>query len=289
MQKGITQVFLSVLLLMIGISLTSLVYLFATGAIYNIFPSESFNASYQRTRACISLENVDFYNANLTLKNCGLVPLTKFRLFIDLTEIPLSISKLEPQESATIHYARYLEGMHNFIVFTDYAETPLMELNASTGEGYIYSNIILLIDSYPKYVSADNVSKSVITVRAIDRNNRPLANRIIQFSTSLGYLDIPSNTTDENGYTQNGIKSDKEGLANINAKLDFVLNTTTVIFIVNENEDPWLGDRCLACGEPTPKGCNSPLCPPHFMLYIRKCPIGYEFCPTQLCLPDPLC
>jgi len=128
MKKGASHIFLAILILMIGISLVALLAVILPNIAFEAYPEEAYNKTYLRSRACLGLENVDWEAQTLTLKNCGLISLTDFNLFVDYEEVGnLNLDKLDPTESATVNYDISLSsGSHYFYVTADYAETPFI-------------------------------------------------------------------------------------------------------------------------------------------------------------------
>jgi len=292
MKKAISEIFAIILLLGIGVSLATLVYLSQTN-VTAIYPSQFFNTSYYRSRACVSLENVDFISNNVTIKNCGLVPLSKFILSIDLQQIPLDITKLDPKQNITVNYGIALTGFHDFAVYADFAETPQIRLNADAALA-----IKVLMDAYPTSVKADG-SKSTITATVLDQQNNPVSGKLVTFSkVGPGFLTTTSGTTDSTGHATTQIFSFTEGTTIISGIADGVSNTTTVYFVTGDGTV--CGDGVCSPGEKCPEDCgggggggsycgdgvcnadeNSNTCP-------QDCSTP-PTCGGQICGPDEVC
>lgn len=126
MKKGQVQIFLVILILMIGLALIVILALWLPNIAFEAYSEEAYEKSYLRSRACLSLESVDINSQDLIIKNCGLVPLRDFKVYIDFNEVASdNINILNPQESLTIYYGLSLpEGSYEFYVTADYAESP---------------------------------------------------------------------------------------------------------------------------------------------------------------------
>ena len=89
----------------------------------------------------------------------------------------------------------------------------------------------------------------------------------------------------------NKIKSDQEGVANIQARFENILNITTVTFLpLGEDPDRYGGEPpCDKCSSWYPKGCGEFPCPPNSRLFVRDCPNDLKkqcqtyFCSSLLC------
>jgi len=127
MQKGVSQIILALLLLLISTSLVIALYLFSTGTIVELFPNQT-QEQFQRSRACLSLEEINLTLGEMEMKNCGKVPLRNFLVFIDGSNLSTTYpEKLEPTESTTIGFSP-LFGEHNFLAISDLAETALIKV-----------------------------------------------------------------------------------------------------------------------------------------------------------------
>ncbi len=149
MRKGLFPIVTVILVLLIAIVITVLAMIFLSEFTLKPFPEEAFNKSYLRSRACLSLENIDTVEKTLTMKNCGKISLSNFRLYIDFQNpIFLGIDKLDPQELVTVNYGVNLppETNHSFYVTADYTETPKIIFYIEEEEVqcnvYIYQSII---------------------------------------------------------------------------------------------------------------------------------------------------
>lgn len=146
MKKGLSTIISVMLVLLIAVATTVLVIMWLPRLTFKIFNIESsFNQSYVRSRACLSLENVDTIGKTLTIKNCGKITLGDFNFYIDENKLSLYLEKLDPQESVTINYVENLtQGEHYFYITSDYAETPVITFSYVTPpllcDFYIYQS-----------------------------------------------------------------------------------------------------------------------------------------------------
>jgi len=188
MKKGVSNILLAILILVIGASLTAALAVWLPEIAFEAYPEEAYNKSYLRSRACLSLGDIS--SESLTIKNCGLVPLSDFRLYIDFHEAILSgIEKLDPQESATIDYSiieygKCEEEIHEFYVTADLAESPVLVANV-----YFF----ILIDSLPYTIDRSNAYYCLVEDVHIDDQDA------ITFSSG-----IQNSTLDCQGYNLDG-------------------------------------------------------------------------------------
>ncbi|MFQ6056494.1 MAG: hypothetical protein ACE5J3_10995 [Methanosarcinales archaeon] len=100
-----------------------MVYLWSTGIIFEVYPFQYFSKEYLRSRACLDL-NKNTTNYTLIVKNCGLVSLSKFQLYMDYIPVDANFpNKMEPKEQTSI-YLGFITGKHVFLVTSDLAESP---------------------------------------------------------------------------------------------------------------------------------------------------------------------
>jgi parallel beta-helix repeat protein len=162
MKKGLSTIVSVILVLLIAVATTVLVIMWLPKLTFKIFNLESsFNQSYVRSRACLSLENVDTIGKTLTIKNCGKITLGDFNFYIDENKLSLYLEKLDPQESVKLNYIEYLKkGYHNSYVSSNYAETPVVTFyKIYSCDVYIYQSMIpYMIDQSNRYYClAENV------------------------------------------------------------------------------------------------------------------------------------
>lgn len=128
--KGASDIIVIILILLISLSLIGLVYTWSTGVLFQSYPKESQEKEYLRSRACLSMENINVFEGNAVLRNCGQIPLTKFKVYVDnafsITSVP---DKLEPDEEIGIGLPSFTVGNHSYYATSDYAETVVYTLS----------------------------------------------------------------------------------------------------------------------------------------------------------------
>jgi hypothetical protein len=70
------------------------------------------------------------------------------------------------------------------------------------------------------YLNADGNSQSVINVFVISQSDRPLANKLVTLTNTLGSLKETAKTTDNNGKATFSITSTTSGIAEIEAVVE---------------------------------------------------------------------
>jgi len=124
--KGVSTVVIIILLILISISLVGALYIWSTNATFDIFPEEDIEQKYQRSRACISLEDINGTAGEAVIRNCGFVPLTDIGFYIDNSLIGFSYpTVLNPNEEIVVIFDP-VSGEHSYYAISDLAETPLM-------------------------------------------------------------------------------------------------------------------------------------------------------------------
>jgi hypothetical protein len=126
--KGVSTVIILVLMLLITISLTLSLYLWATGALSNLSSSATQEKNYQRSRSCLNIEYFAASDNYVAIKNCGLTPLTDFKLYVDGEELPAMVpDKLDPQEEGGLQANALIpSGSHQILVTADLAESAVI-------------------------------------------------------------------------------------------------------------------------------------------------------------------
>lgn len=120
--KAVSQIVILVLILMIAVSLTVSLYFFTTETVFDVYPNETAQLDYLRSRACLDLE-VNSTNY-LLITNCGLVPLSKFQLYVDYLPINADFpDKLDPKQTL-IFPVGLLVDEHTYVITSDLAESP---------------------------------------------------------------------------------------------------------------------------------------------------------------------
>ena len=125
MRKGLSEIVVMVLLLLIGASLVAVVYMWSVENVFEAYPEESVSLSYLRSRSCLSLENINGTMGTAYLRNCGLINLTNFTLYIDGSPQTAAMLPpyLEPNQGEAITFLAQA-GEHGYIVVSDITETP---------------------------------------------------------------------------------------------------------------------------------------------------------------------
>jgi len=121
MQKGISQIVIIILILLIAVSLTSALYMWAGQTVFQIYPEDTQERIYMRERACLGVDRIS--NTQITINNCGLVPLKDFKIYVNgVNQNPSVPESLEPGESSDI--AVNINLGQRVYVTSDYAESP---------------------------------------------------------------------------------------------------------------------------------------------------------------------
>lgn len=124
MRKGVSEMVVAVLLLLIAVSLVSVVYLWSTTNMFKSYPEESVSRAYLRSRACLSLEEINGTAGKAYMRNCGLVNLTNFTFYIDGAAQAVALPPfLEPSQKYQITFA-VQTGQHGYLATSDIIETP---------------------------------------------------------------------------------------------------------------------------------------------------------------------
>ncbi len=128
MKKGISNIVAIILLLLMGIALIASLYVWSTSVMFDVYPEEQYNKTYLRQRACLSIEEIDILETEITLRNCGYVPLSEFQLYVDMLPVDFNFKdKLDPSESATGTFSeKYRFGTHKFYVTADLSESEII-------------------------------------------------------------------------------------------------------------------------------------------------------------------
>jgi len=120
--KGISQLMVVILLLLISFSMVSLYFLWSKNVLFEIFPSESTETQYLRSRSCLGIENIyKAVDGSLKIKNCGKTPLKEIILYVDYTEYEISQTQLNPQEHMIVEIDT--SEVHEYIAISDLAES----------------------------------------------------------------------------------------------------------------------------------------------------------------------
>jgi len=103
--QGISTIITIILIVVIVITLVSLLYLFSSNLITSTTAvgDVSIENVKNRTKGCLRIENVDEKNGNITLRNCGYVPLSDFKVYVNDVEKASDPGTLEPGSILTVN------------------------------------------------------------------------------------------------------------------------------------------------------------------------------------------
>jgi len=127
--KGVSTIVVEILLVLIAVSLVSAVYFWSTSVVFESYPGGEVSHQYQRSRACLSLEqiNITATASSAIIRNCGMVPLSNMMLYMDSVQVSFQYpTSLDPNVNFTVTFTKPASGSHSFFVVADLAETPLM-------------------------------------------------------------------------------------------------------------------------------------------------------------------
>lgn len=127
--RGLSALIAVILLMMIAVVLTGLTVLWASNTLPTVTETvgESYNATYLRSRACLSIDSINSTSGRMVVRNCGLVPLHDFHLSINSNEVSFSpaISVLDPHVTAVLGFNPVASpAVYN--VVADLAESPFI-------------------------------------------------------------------------------------------------------------------------------------------------------------------
>ena len=121
MTKGVSQLIIVVLILMIGIALTSAAYVWSKTTMFNIFPEKTQDTSYLRQKACLGI--FEMTADNIIINNCGSVPLKDLKLFVNGVSQDIGVT-LNPS-SKTVIIINLLDNSTVYVT-SDYATSLVM-------------------------------------------------------------------------------------------------------------------------------------------------------------------
>ncbi|NIM47334.1 MAG: hypothetical protein GTN40_04225 [Candidatus Aenigmarchaeota archaeon] len=279
MKKGLSPIVAVILILLIAISLTVLAMVWLPRFTFKLFPLPGFNESYVRSRGCLSIEDVKELFGFFTVKNCGKIALSDFKLFVGGKFVSnLDIEILEPLQSVNFIDMPLPAGEYEIYITADYAESPPFRLNIPlweciggeptlTGDWYVSGDEeIHCICPYNTTISVED------NLYITENGSLSLYNCILELGNSNMYVR-------DNGFfnlTRSRMTSPGWGKAN------FEDNST--IYLLNSTLDgyplPWFRD------ETDVTAINSFLEYPDIISSIpHRLPItdlyGYEYCPQS--------
>jgi len=132
MKKGLSTLIEVILLLLIAISLTTMVIVFLPNTNKGLLNETNFDTSYDRSRACLNIENINKEEPQVAIKNCGKTPLKDLKLFIDSNEVAVNYKgEIKPSETVWVNYFSSLpdKDYYYFYATMDLAESPIIKEN----------------------------------------------------------------------------------------------------------------------------------------------------------------
>lgn len=123
MNKGASQIVVVIFLLLIGLAMTALLYEWAPQVVKNIYPEETQNVQYMRQRSCLGIENIT--SSNITINNCGSVPLEEFNVYLDGINQNINVPELNPGRNYTIPIV--IISKADVQITSQYAQTPVVK------------------------------------------------------------------------------------------------------------------------------------------------------------------
>ncbi len=126
MSKGLSQLIVIVLVLLIAISLTTVLYVWASQTAFEIYPEETQEQQYYRQRACLGIEQIR--PDSIVINNCGAVPLEDFIVYIEGDKKVEVDYTLNPGYTKEIDIA--VSDGEDVYVTSNYAQSPVVTYNA---------------------------------------------------------------------------------------------------------------------------------------------------------------
>ncbi|MDD5416569.1 MAG: hypothetical protein PHU12_01180 [Candidatus Aenigmarchaeota archaeon] len=127
MSKGMSQLVVMIILLLIGISMAGLLYVWAPQVVKDIYPEQAQDTQYFRSRACLGIQNIT--SDSITINNCGSIPLENFNVYLNGINQNMDIQKLNPGNNYTIPVT--VTSPADVQITSNYAETPVIKYIAS--------------------------------------------------------------------------------------------------------------------------------------------------------------
>jgi hypothetical protein len=128
MEKGISPVISAMLVTLIAISFTIVVMVWLPNFTYGVTSNTGLNSSFDRSRGCLSIEDVNATARNVTLRNCGQIPLSNFSLYIDGQLAGQVNSIIDPGQAVKFSGISIASGNHEFYATSDNAESAPQRL-----------------------------------------------------------------------------------------------------------------------------------------------------------------
>lgn len=123
--KGVSEVVVVILVLIISVSAVISFYSWATGTIPLLGKSveQMSGEEFLRTKACLKIDKIYFSENNISVRNCGSVSLSNFAVYIDDLPVDNAFpSALEPMEIKNVTLkSSVASGAHTVKVISNYA------------------------------------------------------------------------------------------------------------------------------------------------------------------------
>ncbi|MBU3905230.1 MAG: hypothetical protein KJ906_03725 [Nanoarchaeota archaeon] len=128
--KGISQIVAVILMLMIGVSMVGVLFVWSQNTVLDIYPEEETEAQYLRQRACIGIQGVvhGINGDNVTVNNCGSVPLDDIKVFVNDEVVSQKIDpiKFNPSTNQNITVVDPIRVGDRIYVTSDLAISPVL-------------------------------------------------------------------------------------------------------------------------------------------------------------------
>ncbi|OGI11654.1 hypothetical protein A3K64_00875 [Candidatus Micrarchaeota archaeon RBG_16_36_9] len=134
MKKGISEIISVIIIVLIAVSVTGLIAIYLLNSTSQVTKVDSsLNQSYLRSKACLSIDSVNPNSNEVTVRNCGKVPLDNLKIFVDSNEISISpAGEIKPMEKTVINFKRCLPSKdYYFYATANLAESPAIKVNLS--------------------------------------------------------------------------------------------------------------------------------------------------------------
>ncbi|MBU5575386.1 MAG: hypothetical protein QXX01_02785 [Candidatus Aenigmatarchaeota archaeon] len=126
MKKGLSNLVILILLVLLSILLVSQVYVWSQSSLKLSYP-EKLTDKYLTIRGCIHI--LDANKTSILIKNCGLTTIKNGAVYINYIKKAEFSREIEPQKSIWINYNEQIEsGTYSFIVVADVATSPEFKL-----------------------------------------------------------------------------------------------------------------------------------------------------------------
>ena len=130
MYKGISQVVAVILILMIGVSMAGILFVWAQETTFEIYPEDEGEVQYLRQRACIGIQDIS--GDVVRINNCGSVPLDNIKVYVNdaVSHNPAPI-KFNPGQTQDVTVTKTIVIGDRVYVISDYAVSPVIVYGTS--------------------------------------------------------------------------------------------------------------------------------------------------------------